>query len=417
MVVGNEPAGLWLLSRFAKALGPEAARRELAWIRFPRASVVCTPTFLPEYSSSSVAGRPWHVELVAPEGNLVWEPDSIAKRFPELPSTFCRSIIDSFSGSPQISHLETIRKAIRLHPELLGLSSAVWKFIGRTKSLQPEMLVWGALLCTELAWWDPSTTVSGQVTEFCASEWENTLEEVKSLKRGSLFVKFRDQPAIVGRKWILNLPYRSFIRLSGSHPGLIKLLSFEEDLRAKLTLYRFCLEAEATVIPNTLMPVTVLLDTDVVPEWDTEIWPFTVEDRGATKRVELFASAPTITSVNAIVNRFVGGLKRLCQLFPFLSGSINHLYPPLCLESCFTQKDRIIAGRNLEQNSVELYDHTSFLTQTRHPGMLTLFPFLHCHLPYPVGPVLAARRMPEDIFGKKAWKTLTMPRANSTPPP
>lgn len=417
VVVGNEPAGLWLLKRLAGAMGENGKPLPCAWIRLagPRA-----PVPFPTAAAAELGielGTPWHAELVTRRRNLVWSRAGLQAAFPGLPEDLWEKK-PSALAAPRGGGLNAHRKALQKHPELLGFATGLWKALGRTPQLQPEMLLWSALTALEMGTWSPEAALPDTVTIVDGSEWENPLEELKTVSNGALSLKFRDLKPIVARHWVLNTPYGSFRRLSSESDALKKLLTTEEEVGANRALYRLRIEAESRAVPPIVPPLAISFDADSIPDWDTEVWPFFHSPgvNGGTF-LDLIASAPPGAPpgapLEAVLDRFRTGLKGLNRLFPFLPHSIRTLSVPLNVETCSDDESRSAVAQYLEQTAVELYANTSLHTATRHKSLTVLFPSLHCGLPYPLGPLSAARRLASDIIGKPKDKS----KSRETQPP
>lgn len=400
VVVGNEPAGLWLLSRLAGATNEEGKPLNCAWIRLASdPQTIAVPT-LAASEFGLALGAPWHAELVTRRRNLEWKPEAIQAAFPGLPDGLWEKPAPGSGFAVKPGTFNSHRKALQKHPELLGFASGLWKALGRTPYLQPEVLLWSTLLATEMALWNPLEKLPENLTVIRATDLENPLEEAKSVDKGALSLKFREMKPIVARHWVLNLPFQAFGRLSAQSDGLTKWLTTNEEVAANRSLYRFRVKTSASSIPTAVPALVVAFDAEVIPDWDTELWPFHVERSGDTATLELLASAPPGVPLDAVLERFRGGMKSLGRLFPFMPGSVQGFSAPLSLESCYDDEARTAVSASLELDSIELYAHTSLHTATRHKSLTALFPSVHCGLPYPLGPLTAAKRIASDILGK-----------------
>ena len=189
-------------------------------------------------------------------------------------------------------------------------------------------------------------------------------------------------------------------------------------MRSRKALYPLRLRVENSGLPCAVRPLTIYFDTDDIPEIESESWPLQVLPGTAPgeKEVVLWVPAPREPSLDTLLESFRSGMRRLNHLFPFLHRTLLGISVPLEMESCFLEEERAQALEQLEQSALELYDLTSFSTQTRSPCLTHLFPFLYCHLPYPLGPLCAARKLLEQMVGKKRLKGQSAP-SPSVPPP
>jgi hypothetical protein len=414
VVVGNEPAGLWLLKRLSGAVGEDGKPLQCAWLRLstPLRSFAFPTAAASEFGLTFT--DVWHAELVTRRRNLEWRTEALRTAFPQAPHSIWEKPAQGSVLGVKGGQLSAHRKALEKHPELLGFAGGLWKGLGRTPYLQPEVMLWSTLLATELSTWRPDQEVPENVVVLEASEWDNPLEELKALTQGALSLKFRDLKPIVARHWVLNLPFQSFARLSSQSDALSKLLTTEREVGANRSLYRLEIQAEPNAVPGAVPPLAVAFDAESIPDWDTEVWPFETKRADGTT-LELIASAPPGAPVEAVLDRFRAGLGRLNRLFPFLAEKLRAYSVPLWLESCHGEEARAQAERSLEENATELYAHTSLHTATRHKSLTALFPSLHCGVPYPLGPLSAARRVASDILGKPKAKD-AKDQAQTEPP-
>lgn len=162
VILGDEPAGLWLARRLQQldAQRPAGtAPMRIAWISFSDSPErVCVPRAAALPFGLSV-GDPWSPELVTPRRSLPWEESSLTHLYPDWPARCLDPNPIQSLFEPRSQQLAVSRHLLRAHPELLSYASGLWKFLGRTSHLQPEMLVLGSLLATELTWWDAASEV------------------------------------------------------------------------------------------------------------------------------------------------------------------------------------------------------------------------------------------------------------------
>lgn len=410
VIWGNEPAGLWLLARLAAGVGEDGKPPAVAWLRTGPPS---RPIPIPISAAAGFGietGKTWHLEVVTPRHNLEWRRATIEAAFPGLPDALWQQ---ATLTAPRPKDLSVEARALQKHPELLAYAMGVWKALGRTPELRPEVMLWSSLLATELGTWDPAAGLPPNVAVIDADTETNELEEVKMVAQGALSLKFRDLKPIVARRWVVNSPYRVFRRMSRATDALVRFLTTLEGSDGHRSLYRLDVEAERAAVPFPVPPTTVAFDTELIPDWDTEIWPFDLKRTEDGACLGLLASAPPSAPLDAVLDRFRSGLRRLNRLFPFLSGSLRSLSSPLSLETCYDDESRSAAAAALERDAIELYAQTSLHTTTRHKSLSVLFPSLHCALPYPVGPLTAARPLVSEILGKPKARA----DATAAPPP
>lgn len=405
VILGDEPGGLWLARRLSEELRDVVPEPRIAWISFTE---TLKPTIFPRKLAplfQVTPGDAWSAEIVTPGRVLKWDDASLARAFPELPPTAFGDPQGSLGASQ--AQLSAIRYAIRCRPELLSFASGLWKALGRAHRLHAESVVYGALLCTELFHWDAAAEVPPGVERIVLSPDDNPLEALKAPRSGGLSLQFKGRAPLRGQKWILNTSFRRLHSLSSACRDLLDLLHFEGSMRAQEALYPFHVRAESRAIPCTVGPLSVWFDTEEIPELHSEVWPIEVQNEGNVKRITVGASAPRELSLEAVLDRYREGMRRLNRLFPFLAESLIQVGVPLSMDSCFREEDRARALREIDTDAVEWYSLTSAHTQTRSDALEGLFPFLHCHLPYPIGPLQAAGKLLTELTRRKKKKPAT----------
>ena len=399
VVLGDEPAGLWLLRRLAQT----NESQQLGWIRLSQSP---SPTAVPVPLVTGFGlelGPSWSAEILTPSASLVWENSTLQETFPELPKEFSRVVSTNVGRSPlSTPHLAAVRYAIRHRPELLTYASGLWKLLGRAQKLHPETLVAGALLCTELAWWEPHAFLPSDLKTIRLSPLENPIEEAHLLKNGKLAITFQGHDPIASEHWILNAPWRHLLSLNRKSRDLLSRLNEQEDLRSQHALCGLRLRVGREAVPCTMRPLTVSFNTNDIPDPLNEIRNIELhESQEGEKELVLWVSVPRELSLDTTLDKFREGMKQLNHLLPSLPGSVIHLSVPLTMESCFSEAHRASAIALLEEAFIEHYAFTALQTQTRTAGFYILPPSIHCHLPYPIGPLYAARRLLEEIAGRQ----------------
>ena len=401
LIVGNEPTGLWLAKRLTETLAGEVPRPRIGWLDLGSAPV----TFFPEKLASLFQipeGNSFSPEIVSPERTLPWREDQLTEVFPELPQSLLGSYAPKFPLHLTSAEKSALHYALRTRPELLPLSAGIWKRLGRAPNLQPETILAASLYCTRLKEWQPSQDLPSEVEVFRLNPLQNFLQGLKSSRTGDLSLQFQGLPPLLSKRWILNLPFHVLTSLTSQVPEFMSLLHGHPSMRSHLGLFALDLEVKSEALPARLSPLTILLETETIPDLDEEIWP--VEARPSThsnRGLTLWATAPQDISLEATFDQFRKGMGCLQRLFPFLSDSLVSLSVPLDMESCFDAATREQTYRQLEACQWESYQSVSFQIQSRSPSLDAFFPYLNCHLPYPVGPLCAARTWLEELVKKR----------------
>lgn len=403
--LGEEPAGLWLASRLHELHATVGLPARIGVIGFGHPVSVFFPKSL-AHGFGIEPGPVWSPEIVSPERTFRWEKEKLLSTFPVLQESAFDPAADLGAASSAPLQLDLVRAALRRHPDLLSLASGIWKFLGRARCLQAESLVRSALLCTELFEWTAVDELPDTVERISVDLWETRLESARAMGSRRIEIKFENRDPIRAQKCFLNLSFRALERISGSRRHLWDAILCDRSLRSPETLYSLGATLDAKGIPGNVRPLTVWLDSEEIPDFTTEIWPLRVSSPPeGGRKVELWASGPNEPSVDAVLDQFRQGVKRLNRLFPYFSRSLQGLTVPLSVETCHGEELRNAVEETIDATAVETYRLTSFQTTTRWKSLEGLFPFLSCHLPYPVGPLIAARHWLRELDRKLRKKT------------
>lgn len=412
LIIGNEPAGLWLARRLREELASETPAPRIGWVDFGPAP----ECFFPDKVASLFQLPPadpatlFSPAIVSPERTLSWREETLSEFFPELPSSLLGSYAPKAPLAPTSAEMSSLRYALRGHPELLPLSAGLWKRLGRAPNLHPETILAATLLCTKLRVWHPTEDLPSSIDAFRLDPVTNPLTGMKASRGGEIALQFQGLPPLLSRKWILNLPFHLLRRLTQNTPELAALLHASPAMRCHTGLFGLELEVAPGGIPANLSPLTTVLETESIPDLDEEVWPLQLRSKGDKTALTLWATAPQEVSLESTLDQFRKGLGRLNHLFPFLADSIDSLSVPLGMESCFDDETRAAAYDLLEARHWECYQAVSFQTQSRSTALDTFFPFLNCHLPYPVGPMVTAQQwLTEVVRSRKRRKKPSVP--------
>ncbi len=403
VVVGNEPAGLWLLSELERQFQAVGEDAKLGWVSLGGDP---PPVSLPSALASSFGIAPsasWSTEILTPRMNIPWTAETLGALFPELPlGDFRDGGRDPIAAllQPTALELAAVRAAIVRQPQLIGYAQGLWKAFGRTQQVLPEAAVHYARFLTQLQWWSPEKDLSSNIQRMDLST-ANAMEKFKIRKPEGVSVSFKDFGEITSQKWILNLDLRSLLTVCTQCPEFLRLLNLHWEPATLQALYPLRILTEAGAIPAPMPPMAIAFDNDLIPDPGTEIWPMTLRAADENRELTVWASAPGLVSLEAVSDGFRQGLNRAERVFPFLSQSLLQLSMPLGMESCFEESERRAACDALQESSVEIYSQTSFYTDTRTRSVSLLLPYLGCHLPHPIGNLLAARNIVSTVVPKK----------------
>ncbi len=403
LVIGNEPAGLWLLDALSKIEPAPGEPSRLGWLCLDEApSPVCFPSALaPAFNISP--GATWSAELLLPKQSVTWNQKTADKWFSSLPPGDPAKPRDALTEmmAPTAAQMQAIRSIIAADPDVIGLAQGLWKALGRTQKQMPETVVHQSRFLTAMQWWSPERELPANVEKVSLSCDANPLTAFKSRKSEGLSFHFKDHGEITARRCVLNLDLRSLFSLCGNQPDFLSLLNLEWEPASLRAMYPLRLLVESDAIPSPVSPLTLFYDTDLIPDPMTEIWPITLGPANSLRELTLWANAPGLVSVEAVLDEFRKGMKRVHRLFPFINQKIHQMSVPLGMDSCYSEESRRKAGTLLERQSTELYHHTGFYTETRTPAIQLLLPYLGCNLPYPVGALVLAKKLLSTFMQKR----------------
>lgn len=418
VVLGDEPASLWLLERLATLSAQRGEPISLAWISLGRAEQrLCVPNGFGERFSLPI-GQPWSSEVLCRDLPFSWDPVTIRERYPALP--FADSEKEWFDMLVQPN--EKIRKACRTAIEsdssLLNIAKAIWKRVGRTFRLAPEQFLIGALLCRRMSWWTPEA-VGFEGERFRIDPRTNPIENLHFERDGAMTLTFEGLPPIVGYEWILGSNIHDLELLCRKQPQLLDIAFPAADFEAHShsSLYPLHVKVASCAVSVAMRPLTLSFETDQFPEIDSELWPIDAAlglELETQRELVVWASAFQGLDLDNVLAQFRRGFAHLSKLLPYVPDRVAELSVPLDMNTCAsdTLRDRVM--NQLEAERIERYDLTRFHTQTRSKNVHALFPNLFCHLPYPVGPFIAAEQMLALLLGKpKTRKFLDPPRSST----
>lgn len=399
VVVGNEPAGLWLLASLDKALRAVGEEPRLGWLSLETpVEATAFPTAASPWFGIT-ANAPWACEIVTPRETFTWSAKELETRFGNYLPPFENSLESLLS--PSARDKAAIVECIRRHPELVGMSQALWTFFGRSTRLNVETLVHFSRLFVNLHWWQADKDLPSTVQRTFFSAAENVVEKVSRKGPDCVAIDFRGLGVLESQHWVFNLDARATRSLSRRSEAFHSLLGRGPEFEKFRALYPFTLRVETDAIPPAAAPLNFLLDSDSLPDPATEVWPITLGASADLRELTLWAESGADTSIEACVDGFQKALRRLHHLFPFLELKTVGTSFSLGMASCASDAERSRVTDLLIGTSHEVYPLTTSSTQTRLPRVHSLSPQLGCHLPYPVGPLLKAKELQKEIIGRK----------------
>lgn len=429
VVVGDEPAGLWLLHHYTQSMQEHGGPGSLAWISLeseqrPRSIPARIGTAFDLQISES-----WNLEILSPQQNLIWHPDVLRKRFKDLPEG-TGDRVDKSGKDKKKSALEELqtwdkawladmRRALVKNPELFSLSQAVWKWMGRSLPTVSEAQFANTLRFHDFAYWDPSAMIPKDVSRISLSTGLHPVDEFKTPRGGPTLVSFRGYGSVSAKRWVWNLPWKQLSALCRRSPGLFQLLNPAlHDASGAEALYGLRIQADAPAVPVPMRPVSIYMEDWQIPDPQTEMWPVQLFSFGQTKELVLWAGAPAEVSLEATQVAFRAALKRLYRLLPFLPSMTKAMSVALDSECSFHEQTRAAWFERLYETRIELYRGSVGNVGARHSAFTLLIPAIDCHLPYPLGTLMAAKNLVREWVPKKkpAPKSPDRPHVDSAGP-
>jgi hypothetical protein len=406
IVVGNEPAGLWLMRRWLMAAkSAHLLTPRLLWIRLGKCEPVAIPT--PIARAFGIEGSsPWSAQIVTPQRTLSWDPATIQELFPHLP----RDLKNRFSKgdwAPRSQEKASLHYTLRAQPELLTWATGLWRAVGRAENVSAETAVWAALLAHSFVWWNAEEALSTKKIE------KITIDPSKKPGETPLQLSFpRGGPPIVAeifqlgqqlrkvsaKKWLWNSTWRQMQWLTTADEQATAATSFPVS---RFVEFPFEVLADTEGVRSGTSPLTLYFDTEEIPEERSEIWPIFLYDEDSKKKLQVQVSCNYSLSLETVAEQSREALKRLRTLFPMLLRHERSVFPPLAVETCLCEESRMKTLQSLEWSSRETFRYSRIDTRTKVKNLFALSPSYRCFLPYPLGPLQGAKEMLREWIGRK----------------
>jgi hypothetical protein len=409
VVVGDEPAGLWLLHHYSQKMKEHGGPGSLAWISLEKDH---RPRSIPSRIASAFelqVSESWNLELLSPQQNLIWHPEFLTKRYPGLPdpeqarkdSAGKRTAIEDLTQWDR-AWVAQVRKTLQRYPELYSCAQAVWKWMGRSLPTVSESQFLHAYSFYDFAYWDPSQMVPNEVSRISLATGLHPVEEFKAARSGSPQLTFRGFGSVSAKRWVWNLPWKQLTALCRRSPQLFQLMNPAiQEACAPHCLYGLAIEAESQAVPVPMRPLSIYLEDWHIPDNQTEMWPIQLFSFGQTKELCVWAGAPAEVTLEATQAAFLQAAERLYRLLPHLPRMTKSLSVGLDPDCSFHEQTRAAWFEKLYEARIELYQGTVSTIGARHSAFHLLVPAIDCHLPYPLGTLLAAKRLAKEWVPKK----------------
>lgn len=396
LVVGNEPAGIWLLEHLRELENhlPKMEKRPYVPLQL---GYLPLGTSVPLPLPSSVAqafGIPLPVtqtlDVVTPKRVFAWTDSTLKKFYPSLSPLLTGG---QFQEKPDAAACSAIRFALRAQPEILGFAAAVWKVFGKSVKLHPELLVWNTLQLGAYGFWKPRLSPTAGVKVFGEGSDLSCLENLSFDAQG-VTVTLKEGLSLKARHCILSVSLEELSFLSQ------KIKSFESTLPANMlgdeAHYPLTLSLPQEAIPSPLKPFVVYLDTEEIPDL-ADTWY--VETQRDQNQIRLWVNAKTEGPSENILETMRAKLARFYHHLPFLEGSLTGIFPRL----------DAAAEKNTETDLLSQSKHHRMIYAPIHASSLNsrlkfYTPALKCFFPYPYGPLSEASRFARELLGRTHYK-------------
>jgi len=413
VVIGDEPAGLWLLEKLSTRWlsTPTGPRKpKLAWISLASVPDCSLPTQACKPFAIHSSDK-WSPEIVTKKESFVWNVETLVKRFPK--ASIEKIIPESFDMIYHGSQLREASNALKAYPELLGISQGLTRFFTRSESLGPESAILASLLCTEFTQWNPSKGISKFAKCYDFNGKDTPVEKVYFSQNARIAVQLSSREALLAEHVIFNSDFRSLMPIIKSSPDLQRSIDLGSLTLSEDALFELPMKVESNGLPQIIPRMNLFLDTLEIPEPKSEIWPFSLKVGEDSSVLSLWSQNKKSVHLESILESLKAGYQRMNWLFPFLSDHLLSLTVPMDLESCSQEDSRTELINYLETNSIEKYRLAKKDANTRHPQISLLTPNLQCFYPYPCGPLMVAKDLLKQLVQKKK---LTKTATQASPP-
>ena len=415
IVLGNEPAGLWLLKEFSHRAKSNPKSKlaksivgsiKLAWLQVgPPIAPIAVPTPVARayrIGDPSTLQTEFSAEFVTPKRVFTWDADHITRYVPEISSDFSSLFLKSLNF-PSHRESSSLRAALTAHPELLDVGKALWKKVGRGVDLTGEMLLWNALLCHRFVLWDAQHPLKNENNiEVSALSGTEEISNVSPNSDGRISIEFKSGLKFRAKTLILNSSVRILSRLCRSTPQLLEWSHSPQETLSGSVHYPLRMSLAPEVLPLSLSPLTFALKSDLLPEPDSEIWQldFIRNTSIENSQVKLWVTDRYDFSLESLLEKFRIGLSHFYKVFPKAIKEISHYSFPLNMDTCYSESQRNHHLVELESEGIESYRLTRGMVSSEQRSLFTLMPYLNCSYPYPLGTLMAAESLLRELFGK-----------------
>jgi hypothetical protein len=406
IIIGDEPSGVWFANQYDKQLRQAGIVPQIAWISGPHAASqtsLLIPTLFEkalDIERDSTKNPSFSIQLVTENKVVDWNESYLETFYPSLLAPLKEKEFsqkeDDLSALLTIPDKSELLKITRSSLPVLLWASALWKLVGRSVPLRSETLLHFSRFYARCFWWNAQSQVSPHIERFSVSSWRQGLKKVA-----------REEWEIEGLGtlrsplWIINLPLSSFIDFTKPVASKFNSSQYQSQACAPFNLYPLNLTTKPGIIPSAVSPACVFLDNDSIADWHTEIWPFECHASDTETKIGLWTTGPRELDLDTILAGLQEGMARLNRKFAYLPWGIQSQEFSLSMESCSSEESREQTLQRLEIQKREIYQMTTSITQSYQTGCVQWTSNINCHLPYPFGTLIEAKKLLKKLVLEK----------------
>ncbi len=381
VVLGNEPAALWLLSQLEKRI----PGIRLGWIQIDWS--LREPTAIDRTLSDRFdipRSDPWSIEISLPDANFLWREDALELRFPGL--------------SGMLKSSTSYAACLRRYPDLVGFCQGIWKRLGRSQNLGPEALL-HLVHHTQFQWWNQAP----EVTTFPLDAPE-TLGRLETLERGEIQMQLADSSWDTQHLVIATTP-EELRRLSSRHSQLGDWVSIPERLEHEAGVVAWTLSFKTNYVPAGLPPIVLIYAFEVIPCPQTEILAIDYRDNPNETQLTLWLPASRPFSRTALAEHARAAFDLVSDRMPMARHGVIGQVPRL-LEPFDSSVETAGDPDECLDKSIEARFIPDFSTSrlhdfhTRHRQVSWISTDHHCHRIYPQGALETAQKLANHLVAQ-----------------
>ncbi len=385
VVLGEEIAGIWYLKELAKKYQDPALLKKknglpqsILWVRTRNELPVFRLPVSIATQFEIPIGERWNMELAFPEKVILWNQKKIDSYLAGHPLKTGSWLTQDKTTTRICQHLLTQIS------ELGVIAKGIWSSQGYSDNLSNESKVWASFLCGEMASWDTTKENPFPKVEVLTLESQNQILKLKSSHK-QVELEVLNGEKYSTSKLLLNSELSRLKTLIGEES--FQSIGFSDEVFSDFALYGLQIEFEKEAyLP--FQKSCLLFSSEGVPDTNREI--SLLEGHG---NLRLQVCERRNASLYHILERFKLALKDLSRGYPELPLKVKSYYPPLGLESCYSDSSRRDAINLLNSEKRDLYRLTQVTSGTAVTSIKNISPQVNCHMPYPYGTLMESKKL------------------------